>query len=753
MKHRALAVPFVWPNLLLPLALALVVSTGTRAQGSVRIYERAVSPGTGWVGVGGYYDTLNHLHVVIGPNHLREWNGAGVARQPEPVTPIGPGALCEYPSPRGPGYGMLWSPALGTWTMSGTFLGSIANPGVPVAASAGVARRQLAWDHAHDKAVLIVETTSPPSSTAWQLDTNHWVWDGLWQSMPLPPGNDRFGGMAFDPVRGGIVALTDAGAFLWDDVAWTAVPAPATYQPGRALAFDAARQRLVAFGGGSGAGVSAQTIEWDGTQWTTVTPVVSPPARTGASLIWDPVRQQCVLFGGYSASGSVIDDIRGFDGTTWIDHSQPTVRPPALTEACAADIAQGTFVFGGLDATGAATNQTWRWDGTQWANVTGSGPSPSPRSAAAMTALDPNTILLFGGRAANGTALNDTWLYTAAGGWTLHAASGPYAGRYDAALCSDGAGTAWLFGGNNGGTVLGDLLRFSFSQGPFWWWNLPAGSGLGPREKCGLVYERRTARLVLFGGRNALNPTLGATMAYFTTSPFSVWYVPPIATEPAVLDHAMVWDPVKERTVIVGGYDATSGFFHEAAQDWDGGTVWQASRYSSHLRFVGAASCWRESAGRVFLFGGQTSLTGAPLDRTLELEHPFGEARLVGGGYGAYLELTASPVVTAQQMGVLAAEVWPSSSPSGGIAGLFVDFQMVPQPFLQLPTPLFCSNAEWTIQNTGAVAVLGFGDPVPFALPLLPMTAGLRLVLQALTFEASGCFEATQPVFVRVRML
>lgn len=197
-----------------------------------------------------------------------------------------------------------------------------------------------------------------------------------------------------------------------------------------------------------------------------------------------------------------------------------------------------------------------------------------------------------------------------------------------------------------------------------------------PREKCGLAYDRRHDAVVLFGGRNASNPALGA------------------------------------------------------------------------------AACWREAAGRMFVYGGRSTNGSAPLAQTLELEHPFGDARLSStSGYDAFLEITATPLVAAQQLGVLGARVWPASSPGGGVAGLFVDFALVAQPFPQLPMPAFCSNAEWTLPLSPAVGVLGLGDPTPFSLRLLPITAGLRLVLQGLTIEASGCIAATQPMFVRVRTL
>lgn len=750
MKHLFLPVSSGLHVLLATICVLATVG-GVAAQGRVRVHERAMAAGIGWEGVGGYYDAVDHLHVVPGATALREWGGAGVATQPDYWAP-GPAALCEYPHPERPGHGMFWSPTMGTWMVFGNWMGNLAPANVPVPASAGVLRRQIAWDHAHDKGILFVETASPPAVTAWSFDTGGWSWGGvLVTSIPLPPGNDCFGGMAFDPLSGGVLALTDAGAFVWDDVAWNAIASPASWLPGRALAFDVARQRLVGFGGGSGGAVSAVTIEWDGALWTTASPAASPPARTGATLIWDPLRQQCVLFGGRGASGGVIDDIRGFDGTTWIDHSQPTVRPPALTEACAADIGAGTFLFGGKDASGNATNQTWRWDGTQWANVTGSGPSPSPRFGAAMTALDPNTLLLFGGRTQSGTVFSDTWLYTATGGWVLQAQPFPQAPRYDAALCSDGAGRAWLFGGNTGFGAIGDLALFN-SVGI---WVPITGFGLFnniPREKGGLVFDRRNQRLVSFGGRNGGNPTMGLTLLYDPAT--NVWSLPQLTTEPAVLDFAMVWDTVKERAVIAGGYDATMGLYHIASEDWDGGPVWQISDLEPQIGGVGRAACWRESTGRMFLFGGSSTVGGAPTARTLELEHPFGDARLSGtGGYDAWLEITASPVVTTTQMGVLAANVWPYGLPSAGVAGLFVDFELVAPPFVPLPTPMFCTNAEWALPLSPAVAMLGTGDPAPFALPMLPITAGLRLVLQGMAIESSGCIAATQPMFVRVRTL
>jgi hypothetical protein len=101
---------------------------------------------------------------------------------------------------------------------------------------------------------------------------------------------------------------------------WVPTSIPARFN--HAMAYDAARQRVVLFGGG---GTLSDTWEWDGVTWTHRTPAASPPARGGHAMAWDAARQRVVLFGGYA--NDFLSDTWEWDGVTW------TQRTPATSPA------------------------------------------------------------------------------------------------------------------------------------------------------------------------------------------------------------------------------------------------------------------------------------------------------------------------------------------------------------------------------------------------------------------------------------
>ena len=82
-------------------------------------------------------------------------------------------------------------------------------------------------------------------------------------------------------------------------VAAQAQPAWVTRSPDArgspAMAYDAARQRVVLFG----ASLRTDTWEWDGSVWTRRTPANSPPWRWGHAMAYDIARGRVVLFGGF----------------------------------------------------------------------------------------------------------------------------------------------------------------------------------------------------------------------------------------------------------------------------------------------------------------------------------------------------------------------------------------------------------------------------------------------------------------------
>jgi hypothetical protein len=87
-----------------------------------------------------------------------------------------------------------------------------------------------------------------------------------------------------------------------------------------ATAYDAARQRVVLFGGTRSDAVSEpeRTWLWDGAQWTTPGPATQLPKLSGAAMAYDSQRQRAVLFGG--ASGPTSNLV--WHDATWVPNRE-----------------------------------------------------------------------------------------------------------------------------------------------------------------------------------------------------------------------------------------------------------------------------------------------------------------------------------------------------------------------------------------------------------------------------------------------
>jgi cysteine-rich repeat protein len=152
---------------------------------------------------------------------------------------------------------------------------------------------------------------------------------------------------------------------------------------GAAIAYDAARDRVVMFGGDGGTGPLNDVWEWDGTQWIDVTPTGSSPSPRGAAaMAYDAARRVVVLFGGYDGF-DVFGDTWTWDGTTWRQLDLATSPSPRHDTSMVYDELRGRVVLfgGGVLGQGASYADTWEWDGTSWVDVTPAIGSPEPRYA------------------------------------------------------------------------------------------------------------------------------------------------------------------------------------------------------------------------------------------------------------------------------------------------------------------------------------------------------------------------------------
>jgi len=181
------------------------------------------------------------------------------------------------------------------------------------------------------------------------------------------------------------------------------------------MCFDPVRNETVLFGGGSPTAVNAETWVYDGTTWTQRTPVTAPSARWGAHMAFDAARGKVVLYGGANNTFTAnYGDTWDWDGANW--SPTPLVRADGAWNPGARDghtmaydpRSERVVVHGGEGSSGCLAD-VWSWDGSGWTLHLPQGTAPSARRGAAMYHdAAANQLRLFAGGC--GTSYtNDLW--------------------------------------------------------------------------------------------------------------------------------------------------------------------------------------------------------------------------------------------------------------------------------------------------------------------------------------------------------
>ncbi len=200
----------------------------------------------------------------------------------------------------------------------------------PRAASATPSGLAMAYDSKRGRAVMIV-------------DASTWEYDGeTWTNIAAAPGFASR--LAYDEARSVTVALVGAATWTWDGRTWrdTMTAGPTVVRDG-SMAYDAARERIVSFGGyidGSGGSQIDETWEWDGSTWTRMSPTVSPSARGGHALAYDSRRRRIVMYGGYRHN-----EIWEYDGFTWTQRKIRTAPSGSFSNGLVYDSERDRMVF------------------------------------------------------------------------------------------------------------------------------------------------------------------------------------------------------------------------------------------------------------------------------------------------------------------------------------------------------------------------------------------------------------------------
>jgi hypothetical protein len=193
-------------------------------------------------------------------------------------------------------------------------------------------------------------------------------------------------------------------------------------------------------------------------------------------------------------------------------------------------------------------------------------------------------MVVFGGGSDSGY-LNDVWALSLAGAptWTQLTPSGtpPIPRFLHSAIYDPGRDRMVVFGGYSGSGYLNDVWVMSLAGTPVWWDLTPSGTPPSTRYGHSAIYDPVRDRMVVFGG-----------CYYSTGSPYylnNVWalslaetptwtQLTPSGTPPSGrLAHSAIYDPVRDRMVVFGGYSGSSSYLNDAwALSLAGTPAWTA---------------------------------------------------------------------------------------------------------------------------------------------------------------------------------
>jgi hypothetical protein len=258
------------------------------------------------------------------------------------------------------------------WAFDGRGWTRVGEAPPPLALSA------VAWDAARARLVVQGGNSGPGASSAATR-----LFDGAkWSTLegPGPGARDHHAG-AYDEARERFVLFggqptpgkQHGDTWEFDGATWCQVGVGASTMPAprihHAMAYDAALEKVILFGGCDAKREFGDTWEWNGTAWrlAAAESADGPSPRTGARMAFDSGRERVVLFGG--SAREACGDTWTWEGDAWkrVDFPAGAKTPPARSHhAMAGDTARGKVIlFGGFDGS-INLDDTWELDASGW---------------------------------------------------------------------------------------------------------------------------------------------------------------------------------------------------------------------------------------------------------------------------------------------------------------------------------------------------------------------------------------------------
>lgn len=567
--------------------------------------------------------------------------------------PVAPGLPLAGPGARGPSVDPgdeRVSVASGSTTGDGAWIDAFPPQ--------GRGSHAMVYDPIRDRLVAIGGWTGEPSNEVWACALSGIpTWTRLQPSGPSPEG--RHGHTAiYDPPRDRIVVFggEGSGGGLLNDVwalslsgtpTWTQL-SPAGDRPivryYHAAIYDPVRNRMIVYGGfHSYVSVNdVWSLNLSGSPvWTRLTSGPGTWNRSGHAAAYDPIRDRMLVLGGWGSPTS-LDELWALSLTspqTWSLLPQGGTIPTARAHHTVIydPLRDRLLMFGGND--GYSTfrdNEVWALalaGGATWSHVESLRPSPSPRVGHAAV-YDPlrDRMLVFGGFSRT-TILNELWSFTLTLGtsWTVLSPPGgaPSATFRPSAVYEPDRERMVVYRGEDQDGSSSTTWSLSLAS-PAWTELHPDGVKPPARYGDSAVYDPLRHRILIFGGSWAgyLNDLWELSL-----EPSLSWReLTPSGNAPAPrYYHTSTYDPIRDRVLVVGGFDG-SRLYEDTWQLWlTDPPVWQPLAALPES-LGGHTSVYDPVRDRLLVFGGWNGRRYIDTVWELPLAEPAQWKRLVTTG-------------------------------------------------------------------------------------------------------------------------